>query len=111
MNEYCGTNIFKKCNSEELAILYEESKLYNHIADIPETSSLYKYIDEFLRVSEFKSYAYFCLQICRACIDNTPTVYPYYQRPADLVNETEGVKFQQILDKRVQEIKNKRGKA
>lgn len=69
MANFKYTNIFNKCTIEELENLYKESKLYNHFAEIPETSPLYKYMQEFLKVSEYRTIAPFYLDLTRALID------------------------------------------
>ena len=101
MKEFCEQNVFSKCSFEELETLYEEAKLYNHFADIPEASPLYKYIDVFLNASAYPAYSVFCLQLCRSYIDKQPSLYPLTCVTDDSTD------FKKLLDKRIQENKNK----
>lgn len=72
MSKFCYPNVFDKCSFEELAVLYEESKLYSYFYHIPESSPLYKYKEEFLEVSRYKSISVFYLQLTREYIDKRP---------------------------------------
>ena len=72
MPNFCEPNVFNQCSFEELEILYNESKLYEFFYMIHETSPLYKYKEEFLRVSPYKSISVFYLQLTREYIDKRP---------------------------------------
>lgn len=99
MKEFCVPNVFSKCGFEELTTLYEETKRYNHFADIPETSPLYKYMEKFFKSSPYKSISVFYLQLTRAYIDCS-SIYP--ETPLAGVSDT-NTDFKKLLDKRIQE--------
>ena len=76
MTKFTYPNIFYRCEYEELKLLYEESKKYNHFSEIPETSPLYKYMMEYVDTSIYKSISIFYLNLTRALIDKTPRLDP-----------------------------------
>ena len=83
MNTICFPNPFYSCSNWELIVLYEESKKYNHLADIPETSPLHKYKTEFTQRPQNRTYGHFCLCLCRAYIDKGCAV-TLYESNSDL---------------------------
>ena len=103
MGNFCEPNVFSKCSFDELVTLYEESKRYNHFVNISETSPLYKYMEEFLKVNQYKTISVFYLQLTRAYIECP--LYPNIMIPQ---SDTENVHtLQEIINKRIQDIKNK----
>lgn len=77
MPKYCNPpDVFYKCSFNELEVLYEESKKYNHFADIPERSPLKPYMEQFLEVSIYKSISQFYLLLTRRYIDMRPKYTP-----------------------------------
>lgn len=77
MPKFCNPpNIFYKCSFNELEVLYNESKKYNHFSDIPEASPLKPYMKQFLEVSVYKSISQFYLLLTRSYIDMRPKFTP-----------------------------------